>query len=251
MDTKPPISIPRALGEIVLVLFVFLIIGGYIALYYQFGPAAFSRETLDYLMTPEGIESARVPGLWMLPVGMVLALLTIYGLQRSRGETLKEIGFGKPKGWGWAFKWGVIFAFLLYLVSLGALYGLQALGFEQTSDDFLVIRDDPYLFIYTLTAISWVSAAFGEEIMFRGFILRNLTAIFGTSKIGHGVAIVGQAAIFGVLHINQDVGGAIAVFIIALVLGFLFVKMGRQLWPLIFAHGIYDNSQFILLYYFG
>ncbi len=251
MTFIPEMSRTRAVAEIFLVLFVFLFLGFYILMFYLYGFEGFSLATLEYVTTPEGQGEIFLPGLFFSPVSMLITFAAVWGLQKSRGESLWHIGLSPPESWGWAWKWGAVFAVLLYVISVLALLGLDSLGFKQTSQDFLFIKDNPFYYIFAITAIAWVSAGFGEEVVFRGFILRNLTVLFGDSKIGLGVAVVAQAAVFAILHLNQDVGGAIAVFILALFFGGFFLKVGRNLWPLIIAHGLFDSFQFSLLYFFG
>jgi membrane protease YdiL (CAAX protease family) len=59
-----------------------------------------------------------------------------------------------------------------------------------------------------------VAPAIGEEIFFRGYLLRKLER-----TVGPNLAIVGSAAAFGLLHIRSDI--AIIMFLMGLYLGFL------------------------------
>jgi membrane protease YdiL (CAAX protease family) len=62
-----------------------------------------------------------------------------------------------------------------------------------------------------------MSAGICEEIVFRGYLQRQLTAITGNA----GIAILAQAVIFGVGHAYEGVGAVIAIIVHGLILGLL------------------------------
>jgi uncharacterized protein len=60
-----------------------------------------------------------------------------------------------------------------------------------------------------------------------------------------------QAALFGWLHAYQNAFGIAITGTIGLIMGVLFLVCGRNLWPLIIGHGLYDASRTILFYFQG
>jgi len=46
----------------------------------------------------------------------------------------------------------------------------------------------------------WVQAAFGEELVFRGFLLTRLELVLAGGLSATAMALVGQALLFGVPH---------------------------------------------------
>ncbi len=102
--------------------------------------------------------------------------------------------------------------------------------------------------LLTILPLVWLIAAFGEEFFFRGFLLTRLAELFGDSRWAWGAAVSIQAVAFGAIHAYQGSVGMILIGIGALVYGAAFVLLGRNLWPMIFAHGINDSLGFILLY---
>ncbi|MEE8294484.1 MAG: CPBP family intramembrane glutamic endopeptidase [Sphingomonadales bacterium] len=249
MNLIPDISKGRAIGEILLVLFLFVLLSGFIAIYYQFGFEGFTPAGADYILSEAGIKEFQVPGLLITPLGTVFAILAIYALQRSRGENLQTLGLRKPKSIGWALGWGLGTIVLLFGLLVVIANILQYFELSQSADDFLFIRENIWVFVFALTGITWFHAAFGEELVFRGFILRNLTVLTGGTGVGLAIAVVLQAAIFGALHLNQGVGGGLLIFILALAFGWVFIKVGKNLWPVIIAHGLFDTFQFSNLYF--
>ena len=68
-----------------------------------------------------------------------------------------------------------------------------------------------------------LAAGICEEIVFRGYLQRQLAALTGKTS----VAIIGQAIIFGVGHSYQGLGRAAVIVLIGLVLGMLAAWRGN------------------------
>ncbi len=94
----------------------------------------------------------------------------------------------------------------------------------------------------------WLIGAIGEEFFFRGFLMTVLARIFGGTRAAWIAALVVQAVAFGLVHAYQGPAQAIAIGIGGAVYGAAFLLAGRNLWPVILAHGINDTLGFILLY---
>lgn len=99
------------------------------------------------------------------------------------------------------------------------------------------------LYLWLLIPVSWGSAAVGEELLTRGFLLHRLEGLAGTSA-----AVVLQAFIFAVVHFYQGITGVASIFALALVFGAVYVKCGRSLLPLILAHGLIDTYAMTVIY---
>jgi membrane protease YdiL (CAAX protease family) len=80
----------------------------------------------------------------------------------------------------------------------------------------------------------------------RGFILNRLEILTNNSMW----AVVAQAAIFAVAHFYQGITGVLVVFVIGLIMGAVFIRCGRNLWPVIVAHGLADTIA-VTSFYFG
>jgi len=54
----------------------------------------------------------------------------------------------------------------------------------------------------------WITAAFLEEFMFRGYLMKRIVDLQGKeTKIAWVIALVGSAVIFGLVHSQQGAGG--------------------------------------------
>jgi membrane protease YdiL (CAAX protease family) len=99
-----------------------------------------------------------------------------------------------------------------------------------------------------LLPLSWLFAAFGEEFFFRGFLMTAIAEALGASRTAWITALVLQAIAFGLVHAYQGPVQAISIGIGGAVYGAAFLLGGRNLWPLILAHGLNDTLGFILLF---
>ena len=101
--------------------------------------------------------------------------------------------------------------------------------------DIIPAASIPLFFVW---ARVMVTAAFGEEVIFRGFLLPRLEVLFAGSPFAVPLAVIGQALIFGLLHYSSGPATVLAAGLIGLVFGAAYVLGGRNLWPLIVAHAI-------------
>jgi len=100
-------------------------------------------------------------------------------------------------------------------------------------------------------AIAWSAAAFGEEIVFRGYLQTRVAGLLGGGGAAWATAIVVQAGLFGAGHAYQGAGVVVTTFVSGLFSGALFLALRRNLWPLILAHGIWDTLGLWLIYLRG
>lgn len=99
-----------------------------------------------------------------------------------------------------------------------------------------------------LFAFALASAAIGEEILFRGFLLHQLTAILGCGNGARWASIVAGGAIFGVAHLIQGPLGVLNTAIVGVIFGWAWFRSGRNLWALILAHALIDSYGIGMLY---
>jgi len=100
------------------------------------------------------------------------------------------------------------------------------------------------LFVYILA-----SAAFGEEIVFRGYLMRQFTKFFGSSKISIVINILLFGLIFGLSHAYQGISGQIITGILGMFLALVFHIKKDDLWFNIAVHGFIDTIALVYIYY--
>lgn len=114
---------------------------------------------------------------------------------------------------------------------------------------FAPIRSDLAEYLFWLLPVSIGSAAFGEEMIFRGFMTNALCRMFKASGVWQTVAAISlQAMIFGGLHAYQGLGGAITAGAVGLALGLTWLISGRNLWAGILIHALLDGGAMTAIY---
>ncbi len=99
-------------------------------------------------------------------------------------------------------------------------------------------------------AIGWLIGGFAEEMIFRGFLLDRLEALLARGTPGSVMAVLLQAILFGTLHAyNRGLFGLLVLGAVGAVLGAFYLLFGRNLWPVILAHGMGNMLGFVARYF--
>lgn len=102
--------------------------------------------------------------------------------------------------------------------------------------------------VMSLLPLIWISAAFGEEILFRGYLMRQFTKFCGSSKASILLNIVLFGVIFGWVHAYQGISGQIVTGIVGILLATIFYFRKYDLWFNIAVHGFFDTIALVLIY---
>jgi membrane protease YdiL (CAAX protease family) len=179
-------------------------------------------------------------------IGKILLVGVAWGLIRLRGETLADIGLKRPASWPRTFMIGIGLAALVFI----AMYLSEKAGFRRDLSKFKDVQGNLELaglgVFYAL-----IGAGFYEEFMFRGFLMQGLAMLFGASRTAWIVACIVQGALFGAAHAYQNPLGIAITGTLGVLMGLLVLASGRNLWPVIIGHGLFDASRFVLFYFQG
>lgn len=96
----------------------------------------------------------------------------------------------------------------------------------------------------------WATAGFGEEIIFRGYFMRQFVKFFGDSKISLAINILIFCSLFGYMHMQQGITGQLVAASTGALLSIIFYMRKYDLWFMIMLHGFF-NTLGILSFYFG
>lgn len=110
---------------------------------------------------------------------------------------------------------------------------------------FHSIKGNTTLFSKWLVRV-WISAALGEELLFRAFTFAQLKNIIGEKK---SLTIILSAILFCIPHLYQGTAGLILTFFWGLAFGILYMK-NRNIWINVIVHGLIDTL-FLIVCYFG
>jgi uncharacterized protein len=187
----------------------------------------------------------------LLFIGRVVVLIAAATLfLRLSGRRWADVGLRAVKPW--RFLLAILLGLAAVLaITFAANVVAAKLGVQGTRADswYLALRGNLGLYLFFLIPVTWGTAAFGEEMLFRGFFLDAFQRLFGSSSaVGTTIAVIAQAIVFGLLHLYQGPAGASVAGTIGLALGFVWWFSGRNLWAGIVAHGIIDSISMTGLY---
>jgi len=95
----------------------------------------------------------------------------------------------------------------------------------------------------------WATAGFGEEIIFRGYFMRQFVKFFGESKVSIVLNIVLLGCFFGFMHGYQGITGQLVAGFVGALLALIFYLRKYDLWFIIAVHGFFDTIALICIYF--
>ena len=192
--------------------------------------------------TPKNMQSGLVFDAAIQMFQVLIACVLIW----LRGERLADIGLKQPTNWWKTFLFGIAIAAVVF----AGMYISEKAGFRRDLSRFKDVQGNLELAIYG-GFYALIGAGFYEEFMFRGFLMQGFAMLFSGNRGGWIIANVMQAVLFGVSHAYQNPLGMAITGTLALVMGFLVLASGRNLWLVIIGHGLYDANRFVLFYFQG
>ena len=191
------------------------------------------------------------PGRWGV-LKDLLPILAVTVFYRRHGYTLQRAGLGRPTyGWWRCLGYGLFLAVALYAIEVVTIKPLARILFQEPKDLALFdpIKGNLSMLLIYL-AFMWAIAAFGEEYVWRGFLLREL----GESSVGvrhpWALAVLASAVLFGLIHVYQGPRGVFETTISGLVIGAIYVRSGRSsIWLVVLIHGFQNTISFLAIYF--
>jgi membrane protease YdiL (CAAX protease family) len=169
-----------------------------------------------------------------------------------QGVAWRDLGLKKPAKVGTV----VVTASLAALGLIPATYALRHLVTAATSqgpnlEAFQAVEGNVTALLIGLVVV-WTFAAFGEELLFRGFLMNAFYRLMDRTHLRRGVkwaiALVATSVLVGLGHTYQGAAGMILTGILGLCFGGLYLWGGRNLWTSIGTHGLYDSAAFVILF---
>lgn len=122
---------------------------------------------------------------------------------------------------------------------LGSARNLERFADVQGSASSLIL----------LLIMNWTLAAFGEEFAYRIVLMRGISFVFQDTFKGQIIAVLIQAAFFGLIHAYQGPTGIVGSAFSGLVFGAVTLAGRWSIWPSALAHGINNTFGIFALYY--
>jgi membrane protease YdiL (CAAX protease family) len=172
-------------------------------------------------------------------------------LVRAAGEGLEELGLARPRRLGQTVLLGGLAGAGVLLVATVVITPLVTALFGGWLDPVMFdpLRGQLGALLVNVLVVSWLHAALCEEIVFRGFLLQRLERALGGTGSGLAIALVLQAALFGVAHYPQGLTGILATALGGLLWGGIFLGARRNLWVVILGHALMDTVLFVMVFF--
>ena len=165
---------------------------------------------------------------------------------RLRGLRWRDAGLVRPESWPHAVAIGVAAGVGMELLALFVTEPVIArvVGADPGLEEFRpVVGNLPLALIFI--ALSWLLAAFGEEMVYRGYLMQRVADLAGS----WAAALVIATLVFGYAHSpGQGLAGALQEGFSGLLLGLLYLASQRTLAVPIIAHGVANTLAFVLIY---
>lgn len=181
-------------------------------------------------------------------LSILLALVLIRLVLWLRRSSWHEFGLKKPKSWLKTILLAIGGLITIYFVVIVTMpFVIRLTGKPVDRSPFDALRGNvPALIIGIL--VVWTLAAFGEELIFRGYLMNTLVHVFRQEKVGWIIACIVNSILFGIGHTYQGISGVILLGIVGLLYALFYLGSGRNLWVPILMHGLYDTSAFLVIF---
>src|SRR5262245_10416737 len=179
--------------------------------------------------------------LWLLALGWISL--------RVRKMGWKSVGLTRPQSWGRT--WAIALSVAVFEQALGFItvpLATRLTGVPPDLSEFHELMGNAKLAVIGL-GIVWTLAAFGEELVYRGYLMNRVADVGGRTRPAWIVSYLVISVAFGLGHLYQGPSGVIDATISGLILGGVYLACGRNLWPAILAHGLSDSLAIVMVYF--
>jgi len=179
------------------------------------------------------------------PYLLLLAWISL----RIRGVQWRQIGLARYRNWGTTLLFGISYGVGLELFDLFGKQPLLTRLLRKPPDlsSFSAVRGD-LKFALAMIALIWILAAFGEEMVYRGYLMNRVADLGRGTRSAWIVSLFVISVLFGFSHYQQGLTGVIEEGSDGLILGLMYLAYGRNLAIPIVAHGVCDTVDIALLF---
>ena len=176
------------------------------------------------------------------PFGAVLVLGWVWWSRTP----WRDIGYVRPESWIRVVALGVAFGIAFKL--LMKMIVMPLLGADPINQAYHYLAGNPAALPGIVLAVT-VSAGFGEETVYRGYLFERLGKLLGTGAGAKISVVLLTAGLFALAHYgDQGLDGVKQATITGLVFGAIFAVTGR-IWMLMWAHAAFDLTAVAIIYW--
>jgi len=182
-----------------------------------------------------------VAGQLLAPLSAVLVLIWA---ERSR-TPWHDIGYVRPRSWFGGLVLGVAFGIAFKFLTKAIVMPL--LGADAVNQAYHYLAGNRAA-VMAIVPMIVITAGFGEETFFRGYLFERFGKLLGHSPDAKVVTVLLTTIAFASLHyLDQGLAGAQQATITGLVFGTIFALTGR-IWTLMCAHAAFDLTSVAIIY---
>lgn len=194
---------------------------------------------------------ARQAVIW---VAYLVMLTTVYTALRLQGTNWSHLGLSFTFA-GWRSVGKTFVQALIVLVcaavafAVGAIIMANIVGIPEGADfqSYNYLQGNLGLLLIALAGV-YVASSFGEEVLFRGYLMTRCAEFFGESKAGWRIAVAASTIVFALIHYDWGISGVVQTGFMGFVLAYAYLKVNRRLWVNVIAHAILDTILMVQLY---
>ena len=182
------------------------------------------------------------------PAGIPIAVTAIFLLFWLRKVPFKNLGLFKPESLGTTILWVLVTVIIIKILSLFVLGELfEVFGINTDVPDTYAAIEGNNQMLITYLIVSWTTAGFGEELIFRAFFMGQMASVFDRFKSKWIISLIISSIIFGFLHYNNGIQAIISTGITGFILGLLYLQTNKNIWAPYFAHAITNTISFLII----
>ena len=161
----------------------------------------------------------------------------------------RSVGLRLYRNWRTSILLGIAAGLLLEALELFVTQPILVrwLGKQPDLEDFRMLTGNLKMTLIFI-ALAWTLAAFGEEMVYRGYLMNRVADLFNRTRTAWIVSLIAVHVGFGLAHVYQGITGAIDEGLMGLLLGVIYLRTGRNLAVPIIAHGLGDTIDFLLIF---
>lgn len=133
---------------------------------------------------------------------------------------------------------------------LGGALMMNVSGVPEAADlsVYNYLKDNLGMLFVSLAGV-YVVSSFGEEVIYRAFLITRLSQMGNGSKLSIILAVILSSVFFGLVHYTWGAMGMIQTGFMGLAMGISYVLLKKRLWILILAHAYMDTVLLVQMYF--
>lgn len=186
-----------------------------------------------------------------ITLAYILTIIVAGRILNLRGTGWREIGLARPQSWLRTVLLGIggmVGAVLVSVAVMVLALNLPGLATEPPDVSRFNPMEGNLVLLLAYVVLAWSAIAFGEEMFFRAFLTDRLAELFQYTKTGWAIGLMGSSIAFGLVHLQEGPVGILSNGAFGLLLAWIYLRTGRNLWVTIIAHGLLNTLRFVLVF---